>query len=293
MTAEYHEKDMPSGVSFRQIRSMLQDGLSWSNETLLAYQRNQLEQLLRHARKHVPFYSKRLDCLFTKSDQIDWFRWQEVPILKRSDLRLNPHLLLSDENPQSHGAIQTASSSGSTGAPITVTFPQLFTFVAEAAWERFRALHGINYAEGVINFPVKLPDHAEPEAEHCPPRNGEHVYFIRRNLAVDRKLHWLAQSTYRYLHDVPNHLEIMARANLRAGKPVKLAAVCGIGMAISDEQRALFFESFGAKSIMPYSSKEGSLMAFECPHAPKHYHTCSELGLLEVVDENGRAVPSK
>lgn len=90
MTAEYHEKDMPSGVSFRQIRSMLQDGLSWSNETLLAYQRNQLEQLLRHARKHVPFYSKRLDCLFTKSDQIDWSRWQEVPILKRSDLRLIP-----------------------------------------------------------------------------------------------------------------------------------------------------------------------------------------------------------
>jgi phenylacetate-CoA ligase len=292
MTAEANEVDMPLGVSFKEIRNMMGAGLSWSGETLQGYQHNQLEQLLRHARQHVPFYRTRLDCLFTGNDQVDWSRWQDVPILKRADLRLHPDLLLSDKNPPSHGAIQTATSSGSTGVPVTVTFPQLFTFVAKAAWERFRALHGINYAEGVIDFALKLPDHAEPDAEHCAPRDGEHVYFIRRNLPVERKLHWLAQSTYRYLQDVPNHLEIMARANLRAGKPVKLAAVCGIGMAMSEEQRVLFFESFGAKSIMPYSSKEGSLMAFECPHTPRHYHTCPELGLLEVVDESGRAVPN-
>ena len=284
--------DTPEGVSLKQISDMMRESLHWPRETLQSYQRMQLGQLLRHARANVPFYKDRLDCLFDQDDEIVWSRWEQVPILKRADLRLQPQLLLSKVNPPSHGAVQTASTSGSTGIPVTVSFPQLFTFVAKAAWVRFRALHGINYEEGVNDFCLKLPDHAEPEDEYCPPRKGEYVYFIRRNLTVDRKLHWLAQSRFRYLQDVPNHLEIMARANLRAGKPVQLEAVCGIGMAMTDEHRELFLESFGAKSIMPYSSKEGSLMAFECPHAPRHYHTCPELGLLEVVDAHGHAVPA-
>jgi phenylacetate-CoA ligase len=290
MTDELAAGDAPEGVSLRQISDMMRESLHWPRETLQAYQRMQLGQLLRHAKNNVPFYRNRLDCLFDRDEEIDWSRWEQVPILKRSDLRLQSRLLLSSVNPASHGAIQHASTSGSSGVPVTVTFPQLFTFVAKAAWIRFRALHGINYEEGVVDFCLKLPDHADPDAEICTPRQGEYVYYIRRNLPVDRKLHWLAQSGFRYLQDVPNHLEIMARANLRAGRPVRLAAVSGVGMAMSDEQRDLFLDSFGARSIMPYSSKEGSLLGFECPHAPRHYHTCPELGLLEVVDENGRAV---
>lgn len=292
MQEEHNMGDTPEGVSLKQISDMMRESLHWPRETLQSYQRMQLGQLLRHARANVPFYKDRLDCLFDDVDDIVWSRWEQVPILKRADLRLQTQLLLSTINPPSHGALQTSSTSGSTGIPVTVTFPQLFTFVARAAWNRFRALQGINFEEGVSDFCLKLPDHAEPDAEYSPPRKGEFVFFIRRNLPVDRKLYWLQQSGFRYLQDVPNHLEIMARANLRAGKPVQLAAVCGIGMAMSDEQRALFQESFGAKSIMPYSSKEGSLMAFECPHAPRHYHTCPELGLLEVVDADGHAVPA-
>jgi phenylacetate-CoA ligase len=292
MTDEYHTGDTPEGVSLKQISDMMRESLHWPRETLQTYQRMQLGQLLRHARENVPFYQNRLNCVFDSDDEIVWSQWEQLPILKREDLRQQSNLLLSKVNPTSHGATQTSSTSGSTGIPVTVTFPQLFTFVAKAAWNRFRALHGINYEEGVIDFCLKLPAHADPQAEYSAPRMGEYVYFIRRNLPVQRKLHWLAQSGFRYLQDVPNHLEIMARANLRAGKPVRLEAVSGVGMAMSDEQRALFLESFGARSIMPYSSKEGSLMGFECPHAPRHYHTCPELGLLEVVDNQGHAVPA-
>jgi phenylacetate-CoA ligase len=280
----------PPGVTLDQIKAMMSESLFWPSSLRIEYQRNQLEQLVRHAVDNVPFYKDRLGILFDSSGGLEWSRWEQVPIVKRADLRLRSQELLSKSNPPSHGLIMTASSSGSTGIPVTVTFPQLFTFVAKAAWDRFRALHGIDYADGVVDFALNFPPHVPAEAEHYPPRKGDTVFLIRRNISIERKLFWLKQSSFRFLHDIPNHAEILARANLRAGKPVRLDAICGIGMAITDEQRQLFRESFGAKSIMAYSSKEGSLLAFECCHAPQHFHICSELGLMEVVDDQGHAV---
>ena len=49
------------------------------------YQQNLIEQLARHAHKHVPFYRDRLSCLFTPQGEIDFARWKEVPIVTRSE----------------------------------------------------------------------------------------------------------------------------------------------------------------------------------------------------------------
>ena len=67
-------------------------------ERLLAYQRGLLEQLVRHALAHVPFYrdTGRLDALFRRDDTIDWERWGEVPLLTRSDVQRAGPALRSD-----------------------------------------------------------------------------------------------------------------------------------------------------------------------------------------------------
>src|SRR5262245_17024877 len=89
---------------------------------LLAYQRGLLEQLVRHARAHVPFYrdTGRLDVLFRRDDTIDWERWPEIPLLKRSDVqRAGPALRSTVDKPE-HGRTFEISTSGSTGEPVTV-----------------------------------------------------------------------------------------------------------------------------------------------------------------------------
>ena len=62
-----------------------------SPERMLAYQRGLIERLVRHARAQVSFYrdSGRLDKLFGPDDRIDWERWNEIPILTRSDAQAN------------------------------------------------------------------------------------------------------------------------------------------------------------------------------------------------------------
>src|SRR5262245_17592183 len=89
---------------------------------LLAYQRGLLEQLVRHARAHVPFYrdTGRLDVLFRRDDTIDWERWSEVPLLKQSDVQRAGAALRSTVDKPEHGRTFEISTSGSTGEPVTI-----------------------------------------------------------------------------------------------------------------------------------------------------------------------------
>ncbi len=55
-------------------------------------------------------------------------------------------------------------------------------------------------------------------------------------------------------------------------------------MATSPLQEDLFAESFGARAFSGYSSKEGSMMAFQCAAVRSHFHINAKLVLLEVLD---------
>ena len=87
---------------------------------MLAYQRSQLGQLLRHAKATVPFYRTRLDAVFKRNGDIDWDRWQEIPIVTRADLRDNYSAMITTALPPGHGPAKTYRSSGSSGIPIAV-----------------------------------------------------------------------------------------------------------------------------------------------------------------------------
>ena len=70
----------------RQFYEMLMESQWWSADELRNYQRSQLSQLLRHAKKNVPFYEHRLDAVVKPNGDIDWDRWGEIPIVRRQDL---------------------------------------------------------------------------------------------------------------------------------------------------------------------------------------------------------------
>ena len=67
----------PDERSEKKIFDMLMESQYWPPEQMLAFQRNQLAQLLRHAKQNVPFYKARLDPVLRKNGEIDWNRWQK------------------------------------------------------------------------------------------------------------------------------------------------------------------------------------------------------------------------
>jgi phenylacetate-CoA ligase len=86
------------------------------------------------------------------------------------------------------------------------------------------------------------------------------------------------------LSHLPNTAEILAYENNKLGKPLQLESFLFYGQHISDEQRRKVADSFGARCVSIYSSKEAGLMACQCP-AHNHFHINGELVFLEVLNE--------
>ena len=104
----------------RAFYDQLMESQYWPAERMLAYQHEQLGHLLTHARANSPFYATRLDAVFRPDGTIDFGRWNEIPILKRSDLVEHRESMLAANVPPHHGRAEDYKTSGSTGVPITV-----------------------------------------------------------------------------------------------------------------------------------------------------------------------------
>lgn len=279
----------------QHILEMLMQSQYWPPEQMLEFQRSQLSQLLRHAKATVPFYKTRLDAVFNGNGVIDWGRWNEIPIVTRADLRDRREEMLTAALPLGHGATKNFSTSGTTGVPITITVPSLMSAVNKAAWKRFFRLQDINNRKRIAEFKVNLAN-GMPISGECAFNVGGRVVqtdidpggqcgvVISRRLLPSHKLDVLQSLNVSYLTDTSTAIEILAHENLRRKPALQFEAVIGISMGISDEQRLLNRQSFNARTVSAYSSKEGALMAVQCGETP-HFHVCSETVLLEVLDE--------
>lgn len=276
----------------QQILDFLMESQFWPQEKILEFQRENLTAVLHHAKANVPFYSTRLDCVLRADGTVDWDRWEEIPIVTRADLRDRGAEMTATSLPENDGHLGSASSSGSTGVPITHHISKLSKLVADQGWMRFFRIHNISLDDNWVEFRFNSPDGKPWETDITKiPRSGSStpLNIINKTLPAAKKVQLLASVDPVYLVELSNHAEIIARENLRQGKPVKLKGVIAISMALNPEQQKLIAESFGAWSLSPYSSKEGGLMAFSCKPSPSHYHVNQEVNYFEVTDKFGRS----
>ena len=283
---------MDSTPPLRQrIYEMLMESQYWPPATMLAYQRSQLSQLLRHAKATVPFYKTRLDVVFKKNGGIDWDRWNEIPIVTRADLRDRRDEMLTTALPPGHGPTKTFHSSGSSGVPVSVEVTQLATVAKLAAIDRQLHVHGIDPRKTSAQ-PIHVNENGEffkeefyyknsQQAKASSPNEAKEI-VINRNLPVRRKLELLKTLGVSYLFDNPNSAELLARANLEFDEGIRLEAILCTGQELTADQKNLFRESFGARGHIIYSSKEGGFIGFECGNGP-NFHVNTELVLLEIV----------
>lgn len=289
---------MNEAQQFKQrIYEMLMASQFWPPEVMLAYQRTQLTQLLLHARENVPFYKSRLDPVFKKNGDIDWDRWHEIPIVTRVDLRDRRNELLATKLPPDHGPSMPYSTSGSSGIPIAIEITRLWGQANRAALRRFHKLHGIvstkssaSFSHSLKSDELRTSDYLSKAKEHH--SNGAATaareLVLPRSLAESRKLDILEAEGVDYIFDIPNNVEVLAIANLARKNPVRLEALIFHGQGVTLEQRNLFQRSFGARSLLIYSSNEGGLMGYQCVNN-HHYHLNPEMVFLEILTAEGRA----
>ena len=280
----------------KQILEMLLQSQYWPPEQMLAYQRSQLGQLLRHARAQVPFYKSSLVPVFRGNGDIDWSRWHEIPIVTRTDLRDRRSELLAVTLPPGHGPTKTFHSSGSSGVPIAMETTKIAVDANRAVAHRFYQLQGIDAKKtrATLSNSTKSGEILREEfyikqwgGLSAGEENGGREIVLNRNLPESRKLDLLESEGAAYLFDIPNNTEVLALANLSRKIPVRLEVVLCSGQGLPANQRNLFRQSFGARSISMYSSEEGGMMGCQCGDS-FHYHLNPETALVEILASDGK-----
>ncbi len=116
----------PSDATLLAVLQQLEHSQWWSREQLEAMQMRQLEPLLAHAARQVPWQKGRLRRLGgIRPGGLTMDHVRALPLLTRIDIQEAGDSMLSRALPQQPGKTSTISTSGSTGRPLTVHTTQL------------------------------------------------------------------------------------------------------------------------------------------------------------------------
>ncbi|HWA20395.1 MAG TPA: hypothetical protein VG757_15530 [Devosia sp.] len=275
---------------------MLMESQYWPEARMQAHQRAQLSQLLRDARSKVPFYATRLDVLFRPDGSIDWDRWTDVPIVKRTDLSVHGEAMLDPGLNGAHGQTIVATTSGSTGAPVEIVSTQLTQSALRA--NRFRAYrwHGIDWSKISCQiFGEEADDAPWPEGSVLgpwgPPWDPASIWGriikINRMTPYEKIVEFIARKQPSYLATGPKTALAVALEAERLGARIHIDALLAQGAMVGDLEHETLRRVFGAKIAELYSSKEAGQIAHGCPEQPG-LHVNAESVLVEIIDEAGQ-----
>ena len=289
---------IPAKLTAIEQRQALYEGLlvtdSWSAEHLQAHQQFHIKRLLHFARGNVPFYASRLDPLFRPDGSIDWARWGEIPIVRRSDMVEHREAMQARLLPVGYGPASFIDTSGSTGLPLRVTVSRSAEIIASALAWRSHQWAGIDWGSTILS---RLGD-SEHATEFSdgedtgpfgppmgPPQPRGRVWRISRDFDTPTMVHHFRRVGARYLNSGPNMAHINALDCERMGIELRIDKVLAQGNVVTPADRAACKRVFGADIVEFYSAKEGGQMASRCPEGRLHVH--SEGTLVEVLKDDG------
>jgi phenylacetate-CoA ligase len=281
----------------RQFYEMLLQSQFWSAERMRDYQRSQLAQLLRHAKKNVPFYENRLDAVLKPNGDIDWDRWGDIPIVKRTDLFEHHEAMLAKELPPGHAFAGDVVTSGSSGVPITISVTDLMIHASDAARWRAERWNDIDWSRRFYarapSPNATWPNGATRGVWGAPwdaSAQAGQMFVLDTSARPEEQLEFLGRCLPAYAAAGPNTFHTVAIEAMRTGAKLELDAVFTTGERATEDNQLAFREAFGARTIELYSAREAAHIAYRCAKSG-HWHVNAEAVLVEIVDEAGRAQP--
>ena len=251
-------------------------------------QRLALGRLLRHARKHVPFYRERLAEMRWSGDDVDLEQWGALPIVRTEEVRA-PRAFARASTVAPRPTIMK-STSGTTGQPFVFGYEPDSEWWRQATklrgyeWAKFRPGDTAFYLWG-----MPMTDTSSPAR--------------RLKIALDRRVRRetyascsvLGEKDLRALVDAlgraqPSVLVCYTQAGAELARYVNrhgarrwrdMSVICG-AERLYPQQRAELVSAFGPDVFESYGCREVMLIASECD-AHDGLHVSMENLLVEIV----------
>lgn len=268
----------------------------WPEEKIRKHQFKQVDALLRHAVKHVPYYRNMLGKKMQKT-MISEQQWLDIPLLTRDKLQQAGNSLHTDVLPPSHGRVKMQRTSGSTGKPvealttdITGFFWNVFT-IRDHVWHKRDFGCKLAVIRHIPNKKAK-PPHGMRSQNWGSSTDGlietGSCVAINIHTPLSEQAAWLQREDPDYLLTHPSILQELALHCQREGIQLpSLREVRTLSEAQPDGLRELCRSVWGVELVDVYSSIELGYLALQCPDH-EHYHMQSEGVFLEVLDDDGK-----
>ena len=287
----------PSGPGDLAFQKWLQGSQWWTAERLLDHQLDLARRLVAHAHRTVPLHRARIDAAgIAPGTPLTLEAWRRLPPLTRGELQQAGPGFASTEVPKEHGDVVTNSSSGSTGAPVTVTGTVFDACVFKCVNLRHFLWHPHDFTGRLA-----VIRHVGAEAADYPTganydRWGDEATFpfatgsavvLSIRASISEQAEWLSRQDPDYLLSYPSDLMALARhcARQRIELP-HLEHVATLGEVVGEGVRDAVREAWDAPVIDTYSAQEVGMIADQCPEH-EHFHVQAETILVEVVDQAG------
>jgi phenylacetate-coenzyme A ligase PaaK-like adenylate-forming protein len=265
-------------------------------EQLLRYQQGLLERLLRHAYEQVPFYRNRLACLFTRQGDIDFRRWQEVPIVTRGEAARHTAEMRTTQLPSTYGNVREIHTSGSTGAPLAIASNALVGIAANAALTRMAQWWDIDPSRSLARIALFQDGNAPAYPEG---RDKKKWSFANPDAAmheldlltpVEQQLEWLLRKKAPYLMTSSSNATALAyAASAEQARELALEIIFAVAETVLPRSREIVAERLDVVMAGIYSCEEVGCIATECPQELS-YHVVAENVLVEILDDSGLPV---
>ena len=275
------------GPGFARRVALLRERDRWTRAQWHAYQRAELEAVLRRAATQVPHYRQR-DGLLGRAEQLE--RW---PVLEKRAVRDRPLDFVADDCAPHR--LVPVHTSGTTGTPLLI----LRSAATEQTWYamlevRARNPWGVRWSDRWAILGGRLVVAAERERPPFWTVNWalNQLYLSSYHLTArfaGAYLDATARFAPRYLYGYTSALCVLAQFVLESGRTdLRPTVVITNAEPLYAHQRALIARAFQCPVVETYGMTEMGVMAVSCRAG--YLHTWPDLGFVELLDADDRPV---
>jgi len=279
------------GRVFWETYNFLQESQWWTQEKLEEYQMFQLQKLLNHAYKNVPYYRRIFDKLGLKPkdiQSIDDFR--QLPLLSKSDImnQEQDFVSLTHKN-----RLEPAHTGGTTGSPLHFWYEKGVTRAKERAFfERMWQWHGYNSWKDrsvIIMGAYKLGERIEYNPIE------KNLFIINPSFTLHKIRHYIEiirKFQPKVIRGYPSLIWLFAhfinQYEMRVKIPSLKVVFCN-SEKVYGFQRKEISNAFGCKVIDHYGHNEMLALLQKC-ELNKEYHVIMEYGIIEILGSDGSPI---
>jgi len=274
-----------SQETFRLLGELRADE-SWTPGQIYLFQLCALQQLIDHALRTVPFYSR-----YPRREIESIEDLRRFPVLDRDTALRNQERLLSQAVPPRQRI--RASTTGTTGTSLRIAYPEKLVcenwafLLRQWAWAGVEPRHPRITLQGSRIVPVRRA--APPYwTYNVPERQILLSIFHLSDKTAAAYLDFLQRHAGCVIESFPSVLLILADFALDRGERIPMRAVFTSGEPLYPEACARIRQAFSAPVFDTYGMTEYCGLIQQCEQGGMHL--APEYGYLEILDEHGDAV---